>query len=313
MTMNEEELARRLSAAYDARLDRASSTEDKRMRVSGMTGGRDAAVPTAEAAGEEEQSLRAIPVRRQRWRTAMAAALALCLLGSGLLLLPRLRLNPAAPEQTQNGSPGPAETQAGYPAPTGAAWEPTGVWYGGTQNDQSGHQNEPAKNYHAETVNGKTYLVMDRKWAGDWELQTLIFPEAGNEAPWMERPASYAGGIAQLLDYGGYTTLCGSLGLTQSYSDRTARYFVYAWAEPEQRCELKLCDLKCQDSRVLIWLNKTALPAEGQASTGAVLIVPLDPGVTEFSLLPFVLNEMQWSAIRSQQPDVKRIEEEEKP
>ena len=283
MNMTDEELARRLTDAYDARLDREHAAggdahdaplSDKEMRNAKNN-------MQNPAAGEEAQTIRDVPARRQRWQTAIAAVLALCLLGSGLLLLPRLRLNSAAPEQTQNGSPGPAETRAGYPAPTGAAWEPTEAWYGGTQNGQSG-RNEPGKNYRAETVNGETYLVMDREWEGDWELQSLAFPEAGTEAPWMERPASYTGGVAQLLDYGGYTALCGSLGLTQSYSDRNARYFVYAWAEPEQRCALQLCDLKRQGSRVLIWLNKQAGPAEDGKPVGAVLIAPLDPGVTEF-------------------------------
>lgn len=295
MNMTDEELARRLTDAYDARLDREHAAggdaqdaplSDKEMRNAKNN-------MQNPAAGEEAQTIRAVPARRQRWQTAIAAVLALCLLGSGLLLLPRLGLNSAAPEQTQNGIPGPAETR-----------------YGGTQNGQSG-RNEPGKNYRVETVNGETYLVMDREWEGNWELQSLAFPEAGTEAPWMDRPASYAGGIAQLLDYGGYTALCGSLGLTQSYSDRNAHYFVYAWAEPEQRCALQLCDLKRQGSRVMVWLNKMALPAEGQESTGAVLIAPLDPGVAEFGLLPFVLNESQWDAIRTRQPDAN--EEEEKP
>lgn len=312
MSMTDEELARRLTDAYDARLDRehaaGGDTHDAPLSDKEMRNAKNNMQNPA--AREEAQTIRAVPARRQRWQTAIAAVLALCLLGSGLLLLPRLRLNSAAPEQTQNGSPGPAETRAGYPAPTGAAWEPTEARYGGAQNGQSG-RNEPGKNYRAETVNGETYLVMDREWEGDWELQSLAFPEAGTEAPWMERPASYTGGVAQLLDYGGYTALCGSLGLTQSYSDRNARYFVYAWAEPEQRCALQLCDLKRQGSRVMVWLNKMALPAEGQESTGAVLIAPLDPGVTEFGLLPFVLNESQWDAIRTRQPDAN--EEEEKP
>lgn len=314
MNMTDEELARRLTDAYDARLDRehaaGGGAHDAPLSDDGMRNAKSNMQNSA--AGKEAQTIRAVPARRQRWRSALAAVLALCLLGSGLLLLTRLRLNPAAPEQTEGALPGPAETRAGSPAPTGAAWEPTEAWYGGTQNGQSG-RNEPRKNYRAETVNGKTYLVMDREWEGDWELQSLVFPEAGTEAPWMERPASYTGGIAQLLDYGGYTALCGSLGLTQSYSDRNARYFVYAWAEPEQRCELKLCALNRQGSRVLIWLNKQAGPAEDGKPVGAVLIAPLDPGVTEFGLLPFVLNEFQWGAIQAQQPDVKRIEEEEKP
>ena len=74
--MTDEELARRLTEALDARIARAASAPVSREVLNRL--------PEPEAA--EGSVVEAIPIRRVRWRTALAAALAVFLLGAvGLL------------------------------------------------------------------------------------------------------------------------------------------------------------------------------------------------------------------------------------
>ena len=87
--MTDEELTRRLTAAYDEHISRAEppETRENPQPLRAALAGTDRIGP---AEVSKSRNLRAVPARKVRFRGAIAALLALCLLGSGALLLSKL-------------------------------------------------------------------------------------------------------------------------------------------------------------------------------------------------------------------------------
>ena len=102
--MTDEELTRRLTAAYDEHISRAEppETRENPQPLRAALAGTDRIGP---AEVSKSRNLRAVPARKVRLRGAIAALLALCLLGSGALLLSKLLSgkNPSEPGKS-NGS-----------------------------------------------------------------------------------------------------------------------------------------------------------------------------------------------------------------
>lgn len=86
--MTDEELTRRLTAAYDDHISRAETPQARAnpQPLRDILAGGDKSASTL----SEFRNLWAVPARKARFRGAIAALLALCLLGGGALLLPKL-------------------------------------------------------------------------------------------------------------------------------------------------------------------------------------------------------------------------------
>ncbi|MBR6376389.1 MAG: hypothetical protein IKS05_01335 [Oscillospiraceae bacterium] len=102
--MTDEELTRRLTAAYDEHIISRAEPPEPQENPRLLREVLDRADRAASAA-PESRNLRAVPARKVRFRGAIAAMLALCLLGSGALLLSKLLSgkNPSEPGKS-NGS-----------------------------------------------------------------------------------------------------------------------------------------------------------------------------------------------------------------
>ena len=254
--MTDEELARRLTEALDARIDRAAEK-------AGAVIDRPHEATAASVQANEPIPIRAVPARRVRLRAAAAAVLALCVLGAGAFLLWKLPLR---------GGPSPAD-----PGDT-------------TEVSQSSTQelaDPPAlpENCHLETFpDGESVWVLDREYRGDYDVQSLTFHAKESGSP--ESPV-YTTFVPKdfrqeaILDYAAYAAWCAEFadyGLVQTYTDPENRYLVLACAEEHSvLSETSLADVITEGGSVTIWFLDRFI--YGSRDSGAyVLTIPVPPG-----------------------------------
>ena len=263
--MTDEELARRLTEALDARIDRAA---EKAFPLGGRcpsahTGADEGVYRQADASSHpaaEPVPIRAVPARKVRLRAA-AAVLALCVLGIGVFLIWRLH-----------------------------RWigsSPTDP--GDTTEDPQTAAPEPENCRLVTFPDGESVWVLDREYRGDYDVQTITFPsseERGSPAsPLLPSDSPvYAASIPEgfrqeaILDYGAYAAWCAEFadyGLAQTYTDPESRYLVLACAEEHAALsETVLADVIAEETSVTIWFLDQFMYGF-QDSAAYVLTVPV--------------------------------------
>ena len=149
--------------------------------------------------------------------------------------------------------------------------------------------------YHTITENGQTWYVLDEEYAGDFDLQRVVFysePVTDNMDGDLLIPVENAFEVPAafdrqtVFDRAGYEAFCETWGLTPAFSKHDGGFAVIAYASPGAvRSELQLGGVSVEGDTVTVPLRER-FSGGWSNSAGYVLTVPVPAGVTKLETLP---------------------------
>ena len=227
--MTDQELAQALTGALDARIARAESAPVSFAGENRM--------PPKELIAAT--AVKAVPARQVRWKTAVAAVLALCVIGSaGLLLRPSLQR-----------------------------------LIDGTQ----GETTVSANCHQLVFPDGETAWVMDRAYEGEYDVQQVAVEiEYDPDYPaWIGKVED--GFLQQtIMNYDDYAAYCARFGVTQTYTDRDSHYLIASNAAAHVRqADALPVDLEMTGNQAVLWLWDNAASGMVNDTVGYVLTIPV--------------------------------------
>ena len=135
-----------------------------------------------------------------------------------------------------------------------------------------------AGRWHTVLSNGTLYKVLDREYAGDFDVQTLRLTAADK-----------AFDCEAVMTAEEYRAFCTRWGLTPAFSAHTGRYAVVAHTEAQaQAVEVQLGDVTVKDAAVTLLL-RARFSGSAEDSAAYVLTVPVDAAVTALEVEPLYL------------------------
>lgn len=228
--MTDQELAQALTGALDARIARAESAPVSFAGENRM--------PPKELIAAT--AVKAVPARQVRWKTAVAAVLALCVIGgAGLLLRPSLQR-----------------------------------LIDGTQ----GETTVSANCHQVVFPDGETAWVMDRAYEGEYDVQQVALElEFDPDYPLGIGKAEDGFRQQTIMNYDDYAAYCARFGVTQTYTDRDSHYLIASNASAHIRkpADALPVDLEMTGNQAVLWLWDNYAPVIVNQTVGYVLTIPV--------------------------------------
>ena len=132
--------------------------------------------------------------------------------------------------------------------------------------------------WHTALSNGTLYKVLDREYAGDFDVQTLRLTAA-----------DAAFDCEAVMTAEEYKAFCTRWGLTQAFPAHAGRFAVVAHTEAQTGgVEVQLGDVTVKDAAVTLLL-RGRFSGTAEDSAAYVLTVPVDAAVTALEVEPLYL------------------------
>ena len=163
-----------------------------------------------------------------------------------------------------------------------------------------GSSTEPASlaaNYHTIEMEGKTYYVLDKEYAGDFALQKLRFLADGDgetetvgdeiQIPLKGQPLPTDFRQETVMDKAAYEAYCQRFGLTPAFPDHDGSYAVLACvAEGFDAVFVQVADAAAEGDKLRLYFREEYHnPQPPETCVGFVLTVPVPASVTKLETI----------------------------